>query len=386
MERMKILQKKDLTPGRSLESYLCLDPFFIVLSRYSVVSQQDLNLIESHDLLRMIQPGEGAHTTDDEREAGSGPMVHGSEPGEVPAEAPPHERGGESDRGEERPPDRFGETEEEADEEADYEDILKLWYRELVSISRGSRPDQDAFLTIASCIRYYAINNLDDALDRVSRGCARNKTVRHQVHTGVLCALIGRAMGKDERELPLLVAGALVHDVGILLLAEKGAADDLRQHTVLGYQFLREADIHPRIATPALQHHETAGGTGYPRGLRLWEMTEESRVVALCDNWDNQLNLVKHGWDVALHYSRREFLRWRMDDYDRRLIRLFFSVLGSRAARGGTVLLNDGRRAEVLSVSPRFPLNPVVRSEDGETIDLRKAKRFWIAGTGQITL
>jgi hypothetical protein len=59
MERMKIIKKQDVVPGTFLEHHLCLDRFFIVLSRYTTVSQQDLNLIELHDLFRMVQTVEG---------------------------------------------------------------------------------------------------------------------------------------------------------------------------------------------------------------------------------------------------------------------------------------------------------------------------------------
>lgn len=357
MERMKIIEKNDVAPGRFLESHLCLDRFFIVLSRYTTVSQRDLNLIESHDLFRMVPAENGA----------------GQPPVAEPASAS-HERG----RG-----DEPGRTQAAEDSRAGYDDILKLLYRELLGITRGSTPNQERFLKTASSICSYASDARDESLARVSRGCARNKTVRHLVHTGILSALIGEAVGKGGEELALLVAGALLHDVGMLLLAEQGATGDIRRHTVEGHRYLQEADMHPRIAAPALQHHETANGTGYPRGIRLEDMSEESRIVALCDNWNNQLNLVKYGWDPALHYSRREFLKWRADDYDRMLIRTFFALLGTRAARGGRVQLSDGRWAEIQGVSQRFPLNPVVRTDEGETVDLRKEKRCWIGGAEQ---
>jgi hypothetical protein len=47
----------------------------------------------------------------------------------------------------------------------------------------------------------------------------------------------------NEDELILLVAGAVLHDVGILLLAEKEPTVDLRQHTALGYSYLKKAEI-----------------------------------------------------------------------------------------------------------------------------------------------
>ncbi len=376
MERMKIIEKNDVAPGRFLESHLCLDHFFIVLSRYTTVSQRDLNLIESHDLFRMVPAANGAGQPPvAEPASASHERGRGDEPGRtqaadsstLPEELVP-----------EGSPDQAAE-----DSRAGYDDILKLLYRELLGITRGSTPNQERFFKTASSICSYASDARDESLARVSRGCARNKTVRHLVHTGILSALIGEAVGKGGEELALLVAGALLHDVGMLLLAEQGAAGDIRRHTVEGHRYLQEADMHPRIAAPALQHHETANGTGYPRGIRLEDMSEESRIVALCDNWNNQLNLVKYGWDPALHYSRREFLKWRADDYDRRLIRTFFALLGTRAARGGRVQLSDGRWAEIQGVSQRFPLNPVVRTEEGETVDLRKEKRCWIGGAEQ---
>lgn len=90
----------------------------------------------------------------------------------------------------------------------------------------------------------------------------------HSIDVCVIAIMIGKAAGMDRQRLGQMAKGALLHDIGKLFVDSK--ADEVtrvRQHTLLGYELLRQGMdmIVPHVA---LEHHEHQNGTGQPRGVR----------------------------------------------------------------------------------------------------------------------
>lgn len=101
----------------------------------------------------------------------------------------------------------------------------------------------------------------------------------------------------------LLYLTSPLHDIGkvgipdhILLKPGRLTPEEfeiMKQHTTLGYETLRDAaEKHPeapflRMARDiAHTHHEKFDGSGYPRGLRAYEIPLCGRIVALADVYD----------------------------------------------------------------------------------------------------
>lgn len=102
--------------------------------------------------------------------------------------------------------------------------------------------------------------------------------------------------GIPHDELPALVRGALLHDVGKVVIPEEirnkpGKLDPaeraiMEQHPIAGRQLLLPIEIlRPAIAIPFC-HHERWDGRGYPRGLAGEDIPLAARVFAVADVWD----------------------------------------------------------------------------------------------------
>ncbi len=92
---------------------------------------------------------------------------------------------------------------------------------------------------------------------------------QHSIDVCITAIMIGRTVGVQESRLRPLATGCLLHDIGAVFVDPN--ADQrrrLRQHTLLGYELLKESDD-PDILAPhiALEHHEHQDGSGEPRGL-----------------------------------------------------------------------------------------------------------------------
>lgn len=103
-------------------------------------------------------------------------------------------------------------------------------------------------------------------------------------------------VGVPDADLVHIRRGALLHDVGkmgipdqILLKTESLNDDEwvvMRQHPLIGYQFLSEVEIlKPALDIPHY-HHERWDGAGYPDGLKGEQIPFAARLFSVVDVWD----------------------------------------------------------------------------------------------------
>ena len=84
-------------------------------------------------------------------------------------------------------------------------------------------------------------------------------------------------MGGDEKAQQEVYYIGILHDVGKIsirddIINKKGRLteeeyEQVKMHTIAGYQILRAVDVIPNLAVGARWHHERYDGTGYPNGL-----------------------------------------------------------------------------------------------------------------------
>ncbi|MEP7356741.1 MAG: HD domain-containing phosphohydrolase [Anaerolineales bacterium] len=131
---------------------------------------------------------------------------------------------------------------------------------------------------------------------------ARDKnTLGHVERVQTYALELARALSWTEEALAVLEFGALLHDIGKILVPgtilnkagplEAGEWDLLRRHPEDGAGMLAGVD-HLRAAVPyALTHHERWDGTGYPCGLAGAAIPIEGRLLAVVDAYDAMTSL-----------------------------------------------------------------------------------------------
>ncbi len=215
-----------------------------------------------------------------------------------------------------------------------------------------------------------------------------NEDFKHSIRVSCITALIGGWLQLEEEELALLVTGASFCDIGMLklpsALQEKKTEllshelEIRKQHTVLGYELLKESGMDQRAALVALQHHEREDGSGYPAGLQGSEIDVFSKIVALADAYvemttdrPDRPRLPFYQVIEALH---QDVLRGRFDFF----IGLTFLNRLMSSQIGSDVILSDERRGKILLVNANYPSSPVI-TVNSEVVDLSKTKELKIA-------
>jgi putative nucleotidyltransferase with HDIG domain len=123
-----------------------------------------------------------------------------------------------------------------------------------------------------------------------------DQTQGHALRVAALAVELGRAMGVGEEDLVQLRRGALLHDIGKMvvpdaILHKPGAltADEwvvMRRHPEDGRNFLGKVSYLQQALDVPYSHHECWDGSGYPRGLEGEEIPLAARIFAVVDAFD----------------------------------------------------------------------------------------------------
>ena len=118
----------------------------------------------------------------------------------------------------------------------------------------------------------------------------------HTINVALISLIIAIKLNYAEETLKVLCLGALLHDVGKLLipkniLQKQGKLSDremilVKQHCELGYSMIKDLDLSPISTEIILQHHERLDGSGYPYGLHSDQISDGAKIVMIADVLD----------------------------------------------------------------------------------------------------
>lgn len=138
----------------------------------------------------------------------------------------------------------------------------------------------------------------------------------HAVRVAALATMLGSSLGMDAAELRNLKIGALLHDVGKILVAAEilqkagpltvAEASTVRRHTVYGGTILRRIPVLAFAASTARWHHERWDGLGYPDGMVGNGIPLHARIVCVADALDAMTSVRPYRAPVALDQAFEE--------------------------------------------------------------------------------
>lgn len=119
----------------------------------------------------------------------------------------------------------------------------------------------------------------------------------HALNTAILSGAVAKKMGLSESAIYDVVLAGLLHDIGKSkvpkeLLSKTSLTGQeqkiLQEHTKTGYKIIRAGmNLPENIARVALEHHEHNDGSGYPAGKSGEKINIETRIVSVCNYFDN---------------------------------------------------------------------------------------------------
>lgn len=120
---------------------------------------------------------------------------------------------------------------------------------------------------------------------------------QHSFQVTLYSIAIAKEMGYSYEDLRLIGIGAMLHDIGKLLvpteiLMKPGKLTDseyekMKEHARYGFDILRNLhSVSLLVAHCAFQHHERLDGSGYPRGLVDFEIHPFAKIIGVADVFD----------------------------------------------------------------------------------------------------
>jgi len=205
-------------------------------------------------------------------------------------------------------------------------------------------------------------------------------TYVHCLNVSLICNVFAGWLKMSKEETKILTLAGLFHDIGKMLVPREIITkagrltaeefEEIKLHTVKGFQILKDLDIDVRVKYAALMHHERCDGSGYPNGFKSDQIENFSKIVAIADVYDAMTSnrIYRKAicpFDVVESFEKDGFLK-----FDPGYLMVFLERI-SQCYLHNEVCLNDGRIGEVVMINKFALSRPVIRCGD-TFIDLSK--------------
>lgn len=207
------------------------------------------------------------------------------------------------------------------------------------------------------------------------------------VMSALSCFMMAQWNGLPKKDWVQSALAGLLHDIGnakvdsnILNKPTKlttAEVDEMKRHTVLGYQLLKNVTaINEGVKLAALQHHERYDGSGYPLGIGSEKIHPYAKFVAISDIF-NAMTMKRAYRSASSPYLVLEQLQ--QDSFgklDAAYVRTFIER-ATQFHNGTIVRLNDDRVGEIVFSDRNHPTRPWV-SIGGTIVNLANERQYYI--------
>ena len=233
------------------------------------------------------------------------------------------------------------------------------------------RPPLDATAVVASVNRLAdSVVRNPDALLLVSK-MRKTDVAAHAraLQVSIYMMVFGRFLQLERDQIQLLGLLGLLQDigktrlpVGLLMTQELTAeeSDVMKKHVELSAHILGvTAGLPPKFAPLALLHHERQDGTGYPRGLKGYQIGLYGSIAAICDAYEALLAPSPFGEGRSTSAAVNLLLKDRGTAFHGPLVEQFIRCVGSFPV-GTLVELSSGEIGVVVAEHLLQRLKPKV--------------------------
>lgn len=160
---------------------------------------------------------------------------------------------------------------------------------------------------------------------------------QHSVRVGELSERLGNALGLSSREMNDLKTMGLLHDVGKIAIEEhilnkpshltENEYNEIKKHPEIGYRILSSVNEMSEMAEYVFAHHEHWDGTGYPRGLKEFEIPYLARVISVVDAFDAMTSDRAYRQAMSYEKAYAELERCKGQQFDPSIVKVFIKEM-----------------------------------------------------------
>lgn len=205
-------------------------------------------------------------------------------------------------------------------------------------------------------------------------------TFKHSVDVATMSMVIAKKQGLKQDDIYNIGISGLLHDMGkskipLEILNKPDRLNDeefavMKQHTVYGYQILKEKnEFSTAISLAVLQHHEKMNGKGYPLGVTSERISPYAKILSVADVYDALVTERPYKKPMSQR-TAVEIIMSMTDELDITAMKSFLASVILYPV-DTTVKLSNGEDARVVKNNPESVLRPTVVSlSTGAVYDL----------------
>lgn len=268
------------------------------------------------------------------------------------------------------------ENDEALDDEADcnpfarYPDYLYALEKALQAISAGDPGARKQMQDLAHALEQACLYAPDSSLALIHLYSV-GPTIHEQIiFYAILCQLIARQFGLEEKRIPILTEAALSANLALVPIADKLNAFNkiltreqrnvIRKHPQRSVRALQASGVDSDLLfTIIAQHHEQADGSGYPDGLSGADIRPESEILALAERYVAMITKRAYRKRMNVTDARKLIANLADGNFRPALPKALLQVLGEYPP--GTLVRLENNEVGVITGRPVRALGPFVR-------------------------
>jgi HD-GYP domain-containing protein (c-di-GMP phosphodiesterase class II) len=209
-----------------------------------------------------------------------------------------------------------------------------------------------------------------------------HELAKSSVNTAIISALTAQELNLPHHKIHNIVAGALLHDIGMLRLSKgitekKGSLSEAELEQIKNHPLYTSKIVTNELFGPsevnliALQHHERWDGQGYPDKLAGQAIDIGARIVSVADAFEAMVSKKAYRDSMIGYKAIKNLLSDNGRRFDPAVIIAFTKIMGIYPI-GSIVRLNDKSMARVISIHIDAPMRPKVQiltDKNGNVLD-----------------
>ncbi|SMF09080.1 HDIG domain-containing protein [Alteromonadaceae bacterium Bs31] len=252
-----------------------------------------------------------------------------------------------------------------------YDEAKGLVTELMNNVKLGKAIDIGPVESLADDINNSVLNNPNALLCLASIREKDQYLLEHSINVGILMGILSQYLGYEQELVHQMVTGALLHDIGKIrvpynILNKPGKLSpeewtEMKRHVVYGQEVLLQSEGINEVALSICgMHHERLDGSGYPMGLKDYEINNYGRLAAIVDVYDAiTASRVYHKGKPPAEAMGflQEICGFHLDTD---LVRHFIRCMSVYPV-GTLVELDNGKLGVVISIKSENPDSPIVR-------------------------
>ena len=181
-------------------------------------------------------------------------------------------------------------------------------------------------------------------------------TNEHSLRVAYISCMIAQELDWPPERVDVLRKIAMLHDIGkigirdsVLNKPDKLTDEEyaqMKQHTLIGAEILKELTTLPNVDLGAKYHHERYDGKGYPCGLAGEEIPIEARIIGVADAFDAMSSRRIYREVCEEDYVFEELARGRGTQFDPVMVDALLRAMGRSVGEPEKFLAEDLEAAQ----------------------------------------